>query len=450
VWALDIRRRTWAIAGVALAVAVTVRIHNAFAYKMLWGFDALYNWRYIKYLTHTWTLPAPDAGWATAHPPFFYYLCAAICRGFDHPDLAFNVIVLRLLSSAAGLLTVALAIVLVRRTDPENRRRALLAGGLVLFLPVHIYMSAMLTEEVLVTSLISLVVVGVCLELAGAIQPRATLRYAALLGLIAGLAFLTKLTGVLVVAAAAGAYLVDGFRQRKLRPALRRAGVLVAIAAVVGGWYYARNLIEYGYLYPHGLEVHKIMYTMPPGDRQIWDYLRVPLATWADPQLVHPDLLRSIWGSTYVTMWFDGHRSFLPRDTAAVTFAGTAILLLALLPTAAYALGLARGVRRSWQGERGPDTMLVLIVGITVAGYILFTWRNPWFAVLKASFLLSLSLPFAYYTSEVLDDWMRKSGGIRSAVWGVLAVLALLISATFTFSELFWNMDHMSKPGVLW
>jgi hypothetical protein len=268
--------------------------------------------------------------------------------------------------------------------------------------------------------------------------------------LVAGLALLTKLTGALVGVAAAAAYLIDGWRRRALRPALLRAGVLVLLTALVGGWYYARNLIQYGYLYPHGLEVHKIMYTMPPGDREIWDYLRIPLATWTDPQLLHPDLLRSVWGSTYVTMWFEGHRSFLPRDTAAVTRAGTAILLLALLPTVAYAFGLARGLRRSWEGRRGPDTMLVLIVAITTAGYVLFTWRNPFFAVLKASFLLSLSVPFAYYTSEVLDDWMRRGDATRSAIWAVLAVLVLLISATFTFSELFWNMDHMTKPGVVW
>lgn len=439
--------RTWAIAGIALAVGVAIRVHNAFAYKMLWGFDALSNWRYIEYLTQTWVLPAPDAAWSTAHPPLYYYLCAAICRGLDDPDRAFNVIILRLLASAVGLLTVALVVVLVRRTDPDNLRRALLAGGLVLFLPVHIYMSAMLTEEILVTSLISLVIVGVALEQTGLSKP---VWLAAGLGLIAGLAFLTKLTGVLVMVAAAGTYLIEGWRSRAMRPAILRASVLVLLTVLIGGWFFARNLVEYGYLYPHGLEVHKIMFSMPPGDRQIWDYLRIPLATWTDPQLLHPSLLRSVWGSTFVTMWFDGHRVFLPTNTPVVTHVGTAILLLALLPTAAFAVGFTRGVKRMLRGGRRPDTILILITAITLSAYVLFTWRNPWFAVHKASFMLSLSLPFAYYASAVLDDWTHKNPLIRFAVWSVLAILAVLISGTFSFSELFWNMDHMSKPGVAW
>jgi len=446
----DGRRRTWVIAAILLAVGVAMRIHNAFAYRILWGFDANFNWAYIESLTHTWVLPPPDAGWSTAHPPFYYYLCAAFCRVFHVPSVVFNVILLRLVSSAIGLLTVVLAFVLVRRTVPENPRRALLAGGLVLFLPVHIYMSAMLTEEVLVTSLISLVIVGVGLELADSNKPLGSLFDVVKLGVFGGLALLTKLTGILVVVAVEGAYLIHGFRHAVFRPTLLRAMIFGLVTSVVGGWYFARNLILYGYFYPHGLEVHKIMFTMPPGDRQFLDYLRIPLATWLDPQVLDPDLLRSVWGSTYVTMWFEGHRHFLPTDTSAVTHVGTAILLLALLPTYAYLVGLVRGAKRALWAGSGLDTFLLLVVGITLAGYVLFTWRNPWFPVHKASFLLSLSVPFAYYTSEVLDAWLKKGPAIRALIWCILAALLVLIIATFTFSRLFWNVDHMNGPGVVW
>jgi len=441
-------RRVWIIAAMGLAVGVALRLNNAVTYRLLFGFDAKHNWIYIRYLTRSWVLPAPDEGWSTAHPPFFYYLGAAICRLVDPPNDAAAVIFLRLVSSLLGLAAVAMAFVLVRRMDPGNLPRAVLAGGLVLFLPVHIYMSAMLGEEVLLTSLVSLIVVGAC---TGLVTPgHRPLLHAAALGVLAGLALLTKLTGILVMLAVAGAYLIDGHRRHTMRPALKRALTLMVLTLIVGGWYYARNLVQYGYLYPHGLPKHEIMFSMPPGDRQLADYLRIPLATWTDPQVLHPDLLRSIWGSTYLTLWFDGHRSFLPTDTVTVSRVGTAILVLALLPTAAFLVGLARGVRRALLPDQGPDTLLILLVALTLAGYVLFTWRNPWFPVHKASFLLSLSVPFAYYTSEVLDEWLRKGGLLGVAVWGTTGVLLVLVLGTFTFSRLFWNMDHMVKTGVVW
>jgi hypothetical protein len=426
-----------------------MRVNNAFQYTPLWGFDALYNWRYIERLTKSWELPAPDAGWATAHPPFFYYASAAICRLLEDSSNELKIITLRLLVSAAGIAIAALAVVLVRRVDPDNPRRAVLAGGLVLFLPVHIYMSAMVTEEIVVAALMSAALVGAGLRLsAGGV--RATPGHAALLGLVGGLALLTKLTGALVILAVAGTLLAVALRRGELRAAIGPVALMLLVTALVGGWYYARNLIEYGYLYPHGLEVHKIMFTMPPGERDVLDYLRIPLSLWRDPQVLDPGLLRSVWGSTYVSMWFDGHRVFLPRDTQLVSRVGTAILVLAVLPTAAHAVGLLRGGRRAVVDGSGLDTLLVSMVAITLVGYVGFTWKNPWFVTSKGSFLLCLSVPFAYYTSEVLDAWLRREGWVRLALWAALVLLFAIIVATFTYSELWWNTDHMWKPGVLW
>ncbi len=444
------KRGMFLLAGVALLVGIAMRIQNALEYTLLWGFDSYFNWQYIVYLTKTWTLPAPDALWSSAHPPFYYYFNTVIVRLLDNPNRAFNVITLRFVTTLAGLVTVGMAYAVVRRADPDNWGRALLAGGLILFLPVHIYMSAMLTEEIFVTALISLTLAGLTWEFTNPSGSYTKLRFAAGLGVIVGLAFLTKLTGVLIAVAAAGAYLVDGWRKGALVPALQRASILVLMTALVGGWYYARNLLQYGYLYPHGLQTHKIMFTMPPGVRHLSDYFYLPLATWTDPQVLHPDLLRSVWGSTFASMWFDGHRVFLPRDVPAVTRAGTFILTLALLPMSALAVGIWRGVKRALTSPKNPDTLFLLIGGITIAGYLYFTWRNPWFVTLKASFLLSLSIPFAFYTSETLDRWLHRKGPGKIVVAGVLIALTLAITCTFTYSEIFWNTHHMTKPGVVW
>jgi hypothetical protein len=192
------------------------------------------------------------------------------------------------------------------------------------------------------------------------------------------------------------------------------------------------------------------MFTMPPGEREWLDYLRFPLSTFGDPQVLNPDLLRSVWGSTWLTWWFDGHRAFLPTESPWVDRFGAGILGLALLPTAAAVVGVARGARRALRGAQGPDGLLVGMVALTLTGYVAFTWRNPWFATCKASFLLGLALPFAYYASEVLDDWMDRSALGRLALWTALLALAALIVFTFSWNEVLWDMRHMSKPGVVW
>lgn len=448
-WIRDRRRATWIAAFVALGIAIAMRVHNAIHYTLLWGFDAKYNWQYIQRLTLSWKLPPPDAGWSTAHPPLFYYASAAILRLIDGPNREIEIVVLRLLVSIAGLVIAALAVALVRRTHPDDLPRAVLAGGLVLFLPVHIYMSAMVTEEIVVAMLMSIVLLGAAIRLASDASP-VTVRHATWMGIVGGLALLTKLTGVLALLAVASAYTWVAFRRGELRRALPPVVWMLVVGAVVGGWFYVRNWIEYGYLYPHGLATHKIMFTMPPGERSFLDYVRIPLAIWTDPQAVNPDLLRSIWGSTYVSIWFDGHRVFLPRNTAAVTHVGTLILALAVIPTVAFGRGLVRGVKRALATQRSADVVLVALVGLTLAGYVAFTWRNPWFVTSKGSFLLCLALPFAYYTSGELVRWLRRPGWVRVGLIVALSVLLTAIVATFTFSEVFWNNHHMNKPGVLW
>jgi hypothetical protein len=186
------------------------------------------------------------------------------------------------------------------------------------------------------------------------------------------------------------------------------------------------------------------MLELPPGERGLRDYLRVPLATWRDPQLLNPDLLRSVWGSTYVSVWFDGHRYFLPKTSDGVSRLGTLTLVLALLPTVAFAVGLARGGRRWLRGTGAIDLPLLLLTAATLASYVWFTWRNPFFSVVKGSSLLGLSLPYAYYTSETLADWLRGRHGRWLAAW--LCALAVCVVLSCTFGLVFTKSEVSGLP----
>ncbi len=441
--------RVWAIAGALLALwAAGIRVNNAFLFPIHFGFDAPANWDYVAGLLSSWRLPAPEEGWSTSHPPLFYYLSALLGRAMGGADKQAITIAVRLVSSGVGLAGIALAVFWVRGVDRENRLRSLIAAALLLFLPVHLYMSAMLGEEILSSALISAVLVGVAVDLQREPEHRLSLLAVAALGLLAGLAFLTKLTGLLVVAAVGVAYLADGLRRRNIVDVLPRVAVLATVAICVGGWPYLHNRIEYGYFYPQSLMVHELMFTMPPGERGIADYLNLPLATFRDPQVLAPDLLHSVWGTTYTTLWFDGHRIMLPRSQDEVARVGSLLLVLGLLPTLAFAVGLGRGLRRAIHSPGGPDTLFLTIVALTLAGYVAFTWSNPWYATLKASYMLGVAVPFAHYASEVLADWMRPGNRARQ-IAVALSLMVLLVGSAVTFTV---NLAFVKRegPGFEW
>lgn len=442
------RPSAWTI-GLFLLVLIGagMRFHNTAAYRIDYGFDSNHNWDYVEYLTTSWVLPDPADGWSYGHPPFFYYAAASVARAMDGSEKEPMVIAVRRISTGIGLLAIGAAVFCVARLAPGDRRRRFLAAGVLLLLPVHIYMSAMLGEEILASSLTSFAVVGVALLLRDPPPLRRAITLSAALGLLAGLSFLTKLSGVLAMAAACASFAVAGLARRQLAYGLACAVAFGAVASVVGGWPYARNLVNNGYLYPQDLEVHALMHTMPPGERSLADYAYVPLATFTEPQVLHPDLVRSVWGSTYTTLWFDGHRVAVPGKAPAVMRLGTGMLVLGLVPTLAFAVGLLRGVRRAIAQPGGPDTLLVLLSAATLVGYVYFTWKNPWYATLKASYLLGMLVPIAVYTSEVLSDWTRAAGIRTGLVWASIAALATLCVVVFTYDLVFHKFD---PPGFKW
>ena len=439
------------------AVGIAVRGHNAFGYWVNNGFDAPFNWGYVHQLTTSWELPHPEAHWAAARPPLFFYAGGALARTFG-PRPARSVWAIRVASSALGVATIGLIAWFVHR-EGRDRRRTAIAAALLLFLPAHIYMSAMLNEEITVASLTTLALLLFLRRPrddieereargAGRLSPRA-LRNAVAIGLAGGLAFLTKLTGVLVVGAVLVALALDAWRERRWRPAIARGLVIGVVAAIAGGWFYARSLATYGYLYPHSLDTHKVMLDLPPGERRVGDYLTFPLSTFTNPRLDSEDLLYSVWGGTYATLWFDGQRHFVPRAHENVDRIAPVILVLALVPTVAFGVGMLGGVRRAIAAPGTLDAPMLALLAITLAGYAAFTWRNPWYPTVKGTYLLGLALPFAWWASDVLARWTRAPRARSVAVWGALAVLWLACLLAFTWGTPLWTMTFgVDLPGL--
>lgn len=435
------------LAWLLIFTAALTRTINALGYRPGLGFDSVENVQYIEMLMRSWVLPTPDAAWATSHPPLFYYLFAALGRGLSAlGDPESLLIAIPLVGGLAGLFMAGLAASMVRRFHPGEDVRAFIALFLVLFLPVQIYLSAMVNEEILAALFTSLALWVAVVPVAHEDDQAISLRRVSGIGVLAGLAILTKLSGILVLVAIASAWMISGWRARRVGAALRQIFLMCTIAMLIGGWFYLRNYFLYGYFYPQDLELHAIMFDMPPGSRGLLDYLFIPLATWTDPQLLNPDLLGSVWGSTYATLYFDGHRHFLPHSST-ISAMGSFLLVLGILPLWAFLAGFWEDLRRSFRGDLSPALPLMLLTLFSLAGYTLFTFNNPWFATLKASYLLGLSIPFAWYASQRLALWVAQAGALRFIVTLWLATLGIAVTLTFTTGLIFEKIDG---PGLPW
>jgi len=403
--------RTWLLAGwvVTLGVAVGVRLWNALTGPLMWGYDAWGHVAYVLFLDLYGAVPWADQGWSYFHPPLHYALGWLLAQARSGEVLMRG---LALLSSAASLATAALAAWLARVVTPERPALALVAFAAVACLPVHYFMSPMpgneLTEALLTAATLAAFV-------AAERREPARLRGALAVGVLAGLALLSKFSGLLVLLVVLASLLLrpllrTGWHDTPRRVAAR--GLLVALVALaLAAPYYARNIREFGTPFQLSRDfplVQQVERGQPPGARSWRHYLRFPMEAFSDPNPLAPHLFRSVWASVYLNVWADTYReSDVERALEAErgTRRSTQLMaLLGLLPTAAAfaGAGLALGdVRRG--RRRAVYLPLLLQAAVSLAAFAVFAWRVPLWSALKSSYLLGLSLPYALFMARSFE-----------------------------------------------
>ncbi len=199
---------------------------------------------------------------------------------FPWHGTALAVHVVRFFSLLLGLITVFSAYALGRRiwsatracpavsgtpvvaSDPQRRQESshatarympFLLAALVAFNPQFIFISASVNNDNAMTALASLAVALTVYLATDPPQRPLTYRRVAALGILTGLAALSKLTGVLllVFVVFALSYITwqrrgtDSAGKRPLRRWLTSIGIVVLLTAVIAGWWYARNWMLY-------------------------------------------------------------------------------------------------------------------------------------------------------------------------------------------------------------
>jgi len=418
----------------------------------------------------TGTLPAKDACFQCYQPPVFHWISAMVGRFFLSLGVPVAAILklLQYLSCLYGILTVAVIYALLRKFPLSDLSR-LIAFGTVCFLPRHIYMSAMNSNDTL-----SYLLVAVCVYLAWSIAVERRFSAGSLIALSIALtlAVFTKYTALIVVPSVAAVFVAMVWK--RLFPSRKKALVSLALAFLLPitalGLYMSSNARAYGTPLPCNDAMYDPSVHRP---RDSGGISFVSFKPWEDirtPMLV-PGKLHSFWTLVYSGMWFDTEpyfQSFLDRNTPwwqryyrwyrgqgvypgpnpavspLTALTGSGLITLGLFPLGFLIWGLyrffsGRGEVRLKETavERATMTMFPALMGLNAAAIIALTLRIPVYCSMKASYFLNSLPAFALFLGLGLMS-CEHNKAVRRFVIVVFGGLFAL--AAVHIVHIFWSV----------
>jgi small subunit ribosomal protein S36 len=183
------------------------------------------------------------------HPPLYYAIGAAVLEAVpNHDQLPYDqfVWILRLVSVVMIIPLPILAWAACRRIT-DNRTAASAAAVVPAAIPGLTRIGASVNNDNLITLLFAILAV-LLLGVANGDQRR---RTAAWVGVVTALAILTKAFGWIAVPTILVCYLI-GWRRNGGRLPWTPAVIALAVSVVAGGWWWVRNVVEFGSVQPNG------------------------------------------------------------------------------------------------------------------------------------------------------------------------------------------------------
>ncbi len=394
---------------------------------VMMGFDIPAHLAFIDYLLEHHRLPAPDEGWSTYHPPLYHVLTALSVglTGVAREGVAGQV-AYRAVAYLGGLAMVGLSYVSARRLFQGDPLRTSLAVAFTGLLPMNIYMSAYLSNEPLHACWISL---AMTLALGVLCEPHSPLRRVALVGGVLGLAILTKFTSLIlipifavVLGIHAGSLDRDG-RPRSFHatPALKTGGLVLAMSAVVAGWFYVRNFLRYGNFIVWNVNL--------PGTIKWWEqpgFHTVDYYTKFGESLKRPFFagFHSFWDGIYSTLWGDGLVAGMVQIATRhpmwnydfMTLSYPIGLPISILVAVGFARSLERAFRASQARERIAYALTTTVLYTLGFSLFLVTFQLPYYAQAKAFYILSAAIPLALVAANGLAEFPARLDAVRH-IW---------------------------------
>jgi hypothetical protein len=383
----------------------------------------------IFLIMETGATPAKDACFQCYHPPVFYWISAivghmALSGGMTPPHM---MKLLQFVCCFYGIATLGVCYLILKKL-PLSVFSSAIAFGAICFLPRHIYMSAMNSNDT-----ISYLCVAISIYLAIIVLEHKlpSLRLA-LLSLVLTVTVFTKYTAFAVLPAVlAGVLWAYHVRLVVSRKQLWLSIIVVlALPLSILAGYMAANVKHYHTPLPWNVSLYDPSVHRPRDPEPI---SFVSFKPWEDvvmPMLV-PGKLHSFWTMLYSGMWFDTEPYFLsfldangnwwqhyylwyrgeepfpgknPSLSFVTKFSAAGLILLGLVPLALALTGGFLCVSGKWKTlfkaspvHRASLSLFPVLLGFNMAGIIALTVRLPVYNSIKPSYLLNAMSAFMIF-----------------------------------------------------
>ena len=405
------------------------------------------------------TIPAKNACWQCYHPPVFYWVSAmigniALSMGVNFPQV---LKLLQFISCFYGILTVGIIYLILGKLPLSDFSR-LIAFGTVCFLPRHIYMSAMNSNDTISYLFVALSIYLLLI----AIERKLSLLILLMASIVISITLFTKYSSYVVLPIILTSFVLL-FYNGLIVPRKKVAASLILILLVpvtILSLYLISNIKNYGSPLPWNVTQLDPSLTQPRDDSRLdfisfkpWESINTPIMV--------PGKMHSFWTLVYSGMWFDNEPKFLhfldsnhdwwkhynawlrgekgfPGNNHSMSIltklTGSGIIAFGLFPLLLMIYGFYnyfRGSWKSWTNAKGMDVVKMSIFPALLfsnaAGIIALALRLPVYSIMKASYFLNSLPAFAVFLSLGLMP-CEKNNKLKWTIVIVFGALFALVS----------------------
>jgi hypothetical protein len=403
------------------ALGVLLRASMRFSYNPRWAYDFPWHWEVVEWIKLHHAVPPVEAVFQAQHPPLFYAIAAFFSsRGVSLESLAW-------LPITCGILRLAVVWAGFEIFLPGSRTARVSGLALAAVLGASVHVDGMVYPEAMSCLLNT---VGVLLA-ALAFRRRGNGRwiFALAVGLVLGFAMLTKVSAVSTLAAIGSVAAIElVFAEAEPGERIRNLACWVgsmAMCLTVCGWYYARNVRDYGRPFVTSFDLPSQHYLIQAMDdvpylerRPLGFFLRWESAIYDFPYHpsatgTHPTFFPAVVASSFVDYWNYGFSNVSPLAPSGFVHPAQAVPPPVMTASRRAALGgtvIFAATVAAWLGS-------VRRVFIRRDFGLLFLFAVPVVAVLSA-----LHFAIAYPVDDfgvVKGVYLQFAAPVMCALFGV-------------------------------